>query len=63
MPGLVVNTLTAAAMIFGIRLLADEPLSRVGLLYLVIQWVVAAAVVVPTWRGLVSTPRRPRRHE
>jgi len=62
-PGLVVNTLTAAAMIFGIRLLADGPLSRVGLLYLVVQWVAAAAVVVPTWRGLVNPPRGPRRHQ
>ncbi len=62
LPGLVVNALTATVMIVGIRLLADGSLSRIGLLYLVVQWAVAAAVVVPTWRGLVGPSRRSGRH-
>jgi O-antigen/teichoic acid export membrane protein len=59
-PGLVVNTLTAAVMIVGIQLLAGGPLSRVGLLYLVVEWAVAAAVVVPTWRGLLGPSQHQR---
>ena len=62
LPGLLVNTVTAVAMIVGIRLLADGSLSRVGLLYLVVQWAVAAAVAVPTWRGLVHPSGRSGRH-
>jgi len=57
-----VNTLTASAMILGIRLLADAPLSRVGLLYLIVEWTVAAAVVLPTWRGLAGPSRHSRGH-
>jgi O-antigen/teichoic acid export membrane protein len=62
-PVFAVNLATSSAIVGGVLLLGrNSDISRVGMIYCLVQWVVAAAVSLPTMRALRVVRQRQGKH-